>query len=458
MGRAQGGQADGVTAIVWFRRDLRVHDHPPLALALRDHETVVPVFVRDPRLPGRFPSSRREAFLHGSLAVLRESLRARGGELVVREGRPEQVLADLARETGASELRFASDVSPFARARDARVEEAMLTAGVRVRRSGGNFVRDTRGPRPYQVFTPYHRTWLEQPRRPVHPDPGRVRVPDGLDPGAIPAAGPLEHHPPGELAGRERAQAWLRDGVADYASGRRHDDMLHGTSRLSMHLHFGTVSARWLEECAARDGSAGAGRWRRQLAWRDFYAHVLYHHPANAHQAMKSEPEWDHDDGLIAAWKEGRTGYPIVDAGMRQLAQTGFMDNRARLIVGSFLTKDLHQDWRVGEAHFMAQLLCGDEAQNNGNWQWIASTGVDPQPYFKRIYNPVLQQRRHDPEGAYVRHFVPELARVPLDVLAEPWRLSPAEREAYGAGAYPDPVVDHARERRRAIERYRAVR
>ena len=445
-----------MTAIVWFRRDLRVHDHPPLWLALRDHATVVPVFVLDRRIPeGRFPSENRERFLLGSLHVLREELRRRGGELFVRAGRPEQVLAGLAAETGATELRFASDVSPFARARDARVEAAMRAAGVRVRRSGGNFVADTREERPYQVFSAFHRRWLERPRRPVHDAPARVPVPGGLDAGDLPPAPRLEHHPPGEIEARRRAEAWLRDGLADYASGRRHDDMLHGTSRLSMHLHFGTVSARELEQRARERRSEGAKAWRRQLAWRDFYAHVLHHHPRNAREAMKPEPEWDHDDELVAAWKEGRTGYPIVDAGMRQLARTGFMDNRARLITASFLTKDLHQDWRVGEAHFMELLFCGDEAQNNGNWQWIASTGVDPQPFFKRLYNPVLQQRRHDPEGAYVRHYVPELRDVPPEVLAEPWKLSAGERDAYGAGSYPAPIVDHAVERRRAIERYR---
>jgi deoxyribodipyrimidine photo-lyase len=451
-----------VTALVWFRRDLRVHDHPPLALALREHERVVPVFVRDRRITdGRFPSPRREAFLHGSLAALREQLRERGGELIVREGRPEQVLPELARATGATELRFASDVSPFARARDERVEQALSAAGIRPRRSGGNFVADTREEKPYRVFSPFHRRWRERPRRPVHDAPERVPVPEGMEPGEIPSASELEHHPAGELHGRRRMEAWLAAGVARYADGRRHDDMLQGTSKLSMHLHFGTISARELEERARQVAGRGPERYVRQLAWRDFYAHVLYHHPANSRNAMRSEPEWEHDDELVAAWAEGRTGYPIVDAGMRQLARTGFMDNRARLITASFLTKDLHQDWRAGEAHFMRLLLCGDEAQNNGNWQWIASTGVDPQPFYKRLYNPVLQQRRHDPEGAYVRAHVPELAGVPLERLAEPWRMTREEQRAARVEIgrdYPSPLVEHAAERRRAIERYRAVR
>jgi deoxyribodipyrimidine photo-lyase len=442
-----------VTALVWFRRDLRVHDHPPLHLALHEHEDVVPVFVLDPRLleAGRFPSANRAAFLLGSLADLRESLRARGGELVVRAGEPERVLADLARETGATEVRFASDVSPFAQARDRRVEAALRAAGVRPRRSGGNFVADTREEKPYRVFSPFHRRWEGRGRRPVHPAPRRVPVPAGLDAGAIPAPGRVLPYPPGETAGRKRLDVWLRDGIHEYVSGRKHDRMVGGTSELSMYFHFGCISAREAEARALEAGGRGAAAWRRQLAWRDFYGHVLYHHPGNARSAMKAEPDWDSDDERLAAWKEGRTGFPIVDAGMRQLAQTGFMHNRPRLITASFLTKDLHLDWRAGEAHFMEHLLCGDEAQNNGNWQWIASTGVDPAPFFKRLYNPRLQQERHDPDGSYVRLWVPELRDVPLEDLAEPWR-----NPVLGLD-YPEPIVDHAAERKVAIEAYKAA-
>ena len=202
----------------------------------------------------------------------------------------------------------------------------------------------------------------------------------------------------------------------------------------------------------------------RQLAWRDFYAHVLLHNPGNARHAYQRDYErleWDDDPELLDAWRDGRTGYPVVDAAMRQLLATGWMHNRGRLIVGSFLTKDLHLDWRHGEAHFMRHLLCGDEASNNGNWQWIASVGVDPAPYFRRMYNPMTQQRRHDPGGEYVRRWVPELHAVPDTKLAEPWTMSEDEQRAAGCviGAdYPAPVVDHKEERERALARYRAVR
>ena len=233
--------------------------------------------------------------------------------------------------------------------------------------------------------------------------------------------------------------AWLREGIEHYAD--RHDRLAGGTSVLSPYLHFGCVSARELEQRAGRHDA-----YTRQLAWRDFYAHVLLHHPGNARHAYRRELdgiEWDGEDAHFDAWREGRTGYPVVDAGMRQLAATGWMHNRARLITACFLVKDLHIDWRRGEQHFMRLLLDGDQANNNGNWQWISSVGVDPAPLHRRLYNPVLQQQRHDPDGEYVRRWVPELEDIPLEQLATPW-------EAGG----PEPIVDHAVERRRTLAAY----
>ena len=454
------------TAIVWFRRDLRVHDHPALTAAHREADRIVPVFVLDPRLldAGRFPSANRAWFLLAALRELRAALRERGGELFVRAGRPEHVLAELARETGADAVHFASDVSPFALARDRRVEAALA-----VRRHPGNFVADVGAPRtsgggPFAVFSPFWRRWEQLPRRAVHGAPRTLAVPDGLDAGAIPA-GPrpeaADPFPPGETAARERLRRWLAGGLERYHD--RHDRLAGGTSELSPYLHFGCVSAREVEQRARAKGGAGAAAFVRQLAWRDFYAHVLLHHPGNARHAHRRQfdaLEWEDDAEALDAWRTGRTGFPVVDAAMRQLLHQGWMHNRARLIAGSFLTKDLHLDWRAGEAHFMRHLLCGDEAQNNGNWQWIASVGVDPAPYFRRLYNPIAQQRRHDPDGEYVRRWCPELRDVPLAKLAEPWTMTQEEQAAAGCtiGAdYPAPIVDHARERRRAIERYRAV-
>jgi deoxyribodipyrimidine photo-lyase len=456
------------TAIAWLRRDLRVHDHPALCAAARA-DRVLPVFVLDDRLLGARP---RAWFLRRSLEELRDALRERGGDLVLRHGAPERELVALARQTGATTLHHARDVSPFATARDARVAAALEEAGVRVVVHPGTFVVDdvaeprTQAGRPYSVFSPFHRAWEELPRRDVLDPPDRLRLPGGVDPGAIPdtlprdpgLADPLA---PGEAAARARMGEFLVHELAGYAD--RHDHLPGGTSRLSAHLHFGTLSARELEATARRHRGAGRGAFVRQLAWRDFYAHVLLHHPGNARHAFRPEMdalEWADDDAGFEAWAEGRTGFPVVDAGMRELRARGWMHNRARLICASFLVKDLHVDWRRGEAHFLQWLLCGDAASNNGNWQWVSSVGVDPAPYFRRLYNPVAQQKRHDPDGDYVRRWVPELRRVPLERLAEPWKMPPAEQEAYGCVIgrdYPEPIVDHAHERQRAIARYRAV-
>lgn len=464
------------TAIVWLRRDLRLHDHPPLVAALAVHERVVPVFVLDPALlGGRFASGPRIAFLLACLRELDGALGTCGSGLVVRHGAPAQELPALAAEAGARAVHWASDATPYALARDRRVRAALAEAGVDAVPGPGNFVADVGRPRttagrPFTVFTPFHRAWAALERRPVHRAPAQLPpLPPRLERGAIPALRDLgltdELHeravPAGEAAARKQLAAWLAADVGAY--GERHDRVAGGSSLLSAALRFGCLSPREVEERARRHGGAGAAAFVRQLAWRDFYAHVLLHHPANRereHQERMRALEWDDDPALLSAWQEGRTGYPLVDAGMRQLRASGWMHNRARLVVGSFLTKDLQLDWRAGEAWFMRWLLDGDVAQNNGNWQWIASVGVDPAPAFRRLLNPTLQQQRHDPDGVYVRRWVPELRAVPDERLAEPWRMSEAEQEAAGCAIgsdYPAPVVDHAEERRRALDRYRAT-
>jgi deoxyribodipyrimidine photo-lyase len=317
------------------------------------------------------------------------------------------------------------------------------------------------------VFTPFWRTQRELPRRAVLAAPERLTLPDGLDPGELPAGPALADElpepfcPPGETAARRALEAWL-DGPIDHYAGR-HDDLSGGTSGLSAHLRWGCISAREVEQRAQDRGGDGAAAFVRQLAWRDFYAHVLLLFPDNARREFQPRYrglEWADDPQLLEAWTSGRTGYPLVDAGMRQLAATGWMHNRARMVVGSFLTKDLHLDWRAGEAWFERMLLDGEPAQNNGNWQWIASTGVDPAPYFRRMFNPVLQQQKFDPDGTYVRRWVPELREVPAARLAEPWTMSAGEQHASHCiigEDYPQPVVDHAQERQVAMARYRAA-
>jgi len=413
------------TALVWFRRDLRVHDHPPLRAALDAFERVVPVFVLDPRLlDGRFESEYRATFLFDCLKDLRQALQERGGNLVVARGRPEAELPELAREHGATAAYFASDVSPFAMARDQRVEAALRQAGVEPRRTPGNFIADIGKLEPYSVFSPFWRAWQALPRRDVHGAPRTVTVPSDMRVGAIPAAGRRGDQHGGEAAGRKRMLAF---DPATYDEARV--NMARETSRLSAYLHFGCVSARELETRAH-------GQYARQLAWRDFYAHVLLAHPRNLHHAHQQEMdalEWEGEDEHFHAWCEGRTGYPAVDAGMRQLAQTGWMHNRARLITASFLVKDLHIDWRRGEQHFMRYLIDGDVAQNNGNWQWISSVGVDPAPLYRRFYNPTLQLQRHDPDGDYVARWAPDSQTI-------------------------TPIVDHATERKRTLEAYGRAR
>ena len=464
------------TALVWLRRDLRLHDHPPLTAALAAHERVVPVFVLDPALlHGRFASGPRTSFLLGCLRELDAALRERGSGLVVRHGEPARELGALAAETGAQAVHWASDATPYALARDRRVRDVLAKAGVAAVPGPGTFVADVGKPRttagrPFTVFTPFHRAWAALDRRPVHRAPAELPpLPSHLARGALPSLADLgladeltaRAVEPGEAAARGALARWLSHDLDGY--GERHDRLSGGTSALSPYLRFGCLSALETEQRARRHGGAGAAAFTRQLAWRDFYAHVLLHHPDNRlreHQERMRALEWDDDAELLAAWEDGRTGYPLVDAGMRQLARTGWMHNRARLVVGSFLTKDLHIDWREGERHFARLLLDGEPAQNNGNWQWIASTGADPAPYFRRLFNPMTQQRKFDPDGAYVRRWVPELRDVPDKKLPEPWTMDDAEQVAAGCVIgrdYPAPIVDHAEEREVAKARYGAA-
>jgi deoxyribodipyrimidine photo-lyase len=463
-----------VTAIVWFRRDLRVHDHPALRAALAGGERVVPVFCLDDRLlHGRHASGPRTQFLLECLADLDESLRQRGSGLVVRRGPPERELAKLAGEVAAGELHFTSDISPFARERGERTRATLTGAGVELHAHPGlTAIDDARSPRtqsgkPYTVFTPFHRSWEREDRRDVLGAPRSLpALPGGLAKGRIPSLHSLglrqevgEPPPGGERAARRRLSRFLQRDVDGYGGGR---DALgeDSTSRLSPYLHFGCVSAREVE---SRLGAGeGPQAFRRQLCWRDFHHHVLAHFPRNARsefqQRYRGKLRWSRARGRFASWCEGQTGFPLVDAGMRQLLREGWMHNRARLVAGSFLTKDLGIDWRWGERHFMRLLVDGDQANNNGNWQWIASVGTDPQPVFRRIYNPARQMETHDPGGAYVRRYVPELAAVPDAYLREPWTMPAEVQRAAGCqigSDYPRPIVDHAQARREALERYR---
>jgi deoxyribodipyrimidine photo-lyase len=460
-----------VTVVLWLTRDLRVHDQPALRAALDRGDGIVPVFCFDDRLlRGRHASGPRTQFLLECLADLDERL---DGLLVIRRGAPERELPQLAREADATELHFSADSGPFARR---RIERVVQAAGIEcIGHPGLHAVDDldavrTQAGRPYSVFSPFHRAWLAEPRRAVLGRPRAFgRLPAGVRKGTLPTLADLgltqevsDPLPGGETAARERLARFLRDGVATYADD--HDALgSDRTSRLSPYLHFGCLSPREIEERLPR--GAGPDAFRRQLGWRDFYHHVLLHFPRNAHSEFQERYRgaiaWSRAERRYAAWCDGRTGYPLVDAGMRQLRREGWMHNRARLVVGSFLTKHLGIDWRWGERHFMRLLIDGDEANNNGNWQWIASVGTDPQPAFRRIYNPARQLERHDPGGRYVRRHVPELRAVPDRYLAEPWTMP--EEVQRGCGCvigrdYPEPVVDHREARQQALARYAAAR
>jgi len=477
------------SALLWLRRDLRVHDHPALRAAIDGAERVVPVFCFDDGLlKGRHASGPRTQFLLECLADLDRSFRTRGSRLFVRHGPPQRELAALARDLGAEAVHFSADVGPFARRRQLAVSRALAQDGVDAVAHPGQFAVDQLEPirtgagDPYTVFTPFYRRWMQEPRRDVLGAPRRLPDPEATETtratraaeatGVEAAAGELpelselgleqaliDPMPGGEMEGRKALERFLAGPVDDYGDTR---DQLAGgqVSRLSPYLHFGCLSPREIEHRLKEGDSAGA--FRRQLCWRDFYAHVLGHFPANARSEYqpryRGTIRWSHARNRFEAWCEGRTGYPTVDAGMRQLGREGWMHNRARLLTGSFLTKDLGIDWRWGERWFMRLLLDGDEASNNGNWQWIASVGVDPQPAFRRIFNPARQQERFDADGVYVRRYVPELERVPDEYLAEPWRMPLDVQERVGCRIgrdYPEPIVDHPQARQQALERYR---
>jgi deoxyribodipyrimidine photo-lyase len=453
-----------MTALLWYRRDLRIADHPALHAALED-DRVVPVFCFDDRLlHGRHASGPRTQFLLECLRDLDRSLRKRGSGLVIRHGRPERELSRLAREVGATAIHASADPGPFAARRDARVADLVLHPGL----GAVDEPLLTKAGKPYTVFTPFHRAWLAAGRRDVLPAPRKLPpLPAKVRKGRVPSLAALgleqevaEPLPGGEAAGRERMRRFLADGVREYGDG--HDALdREGTSRLSAYLHFGCVSVRELEAGLPR--GAGADAYRRQLCWRDFFHGVLQRFPANARSEFQERYRggrlrWSYARRRFERWCAGQTGFPLVDAGMRQLLREGWMHNRARLVVGSFLTKDLGIDWRWGERHFMRLLIDGDEANNNGNWQWIASVGVDPAPAFRRIFNPALHMERFDPDGGYVRRYVPELRAVPDRYLREPWTMPLALQRDIGCvigSDYPAPIVDHAQARREALTRYR---
>ncbi|MER5402818.1 deoxyribodipyrimidine photo-lyase [Streptomyces sp. NPDC002599] len=439
-------------SIVLFTSDLRLHDHPPLRAALDGADAVVPLFVRDEAVAGAgFTAPNRMAFLADCLTDLDAGLRDRGGRLVVRSGDVAAEVAKAAAETDADAVHVAAGVSAYAQRREERLRAALETRGRRLHVHEAVVTALAPGAVTpaasdhFAVFTPYHRRWARQPLRDPVAAPRSVRVPDGVGSEAIPSRPDVSGVSEGlarggETEARKRLTAWLRDGIGAYED--RHDDLPgDATSRLSPHLHFGTLSPVELVHRARGAGGPGAEAFVRQLAWRDFHHQVLAARPdASAadyrprHDRWRSGAEAQED---VEAWREGRTGYPVVDAAMRQLRHEGWMHNRGRLLTASFLVKTLYVDWRVGARHFLDLLVDGDVADNQLNWQWMAGTGTDSRP--NRVLNPLTQARRYDPEGVYVRRWVPELAGIAGRAVHEPWKLQDLDPVARD---YPDPIVD----------------
>ncbi|MFC4149043.1 cryptochrome/photolyase family protein [Micromonospora mangrovi] len=425
------------TAVVLLTRDLRVHDHPALATACAAFDRVVPLFVLDPALTALSPNRTR--FLHQSLAELREALRERGGDLVIRRGDPVAETIRLAREVHAEGIGLSADVSRHAHRRQERLRAECERHRLFLRLFPGLTIVDPGALRPtggdhYRVFSPYFRAWQGVALREELAAPERVRLPDGIDPGRLPAppkGDSPDAAPGGERVAQRRLTGWLPT-LKRYDD--IHDDMAGDeTSRLSPYLRFGCLSPLSVANRAGgRDGP-----FVRQLCWRDFYYQVTDAFPEISGVAYRrgATEEWREDGEALTAWAEGRTGMPIVDAGMRQLRAEGWMHNRARLITAGHLTKTLRLDWRPGVKVFSRWLLDGDVANNSGNWQWVAGTGNDSRPY--RGFNPVRQAERYDPVGAYVRRWVPELASVEGKAIHQPWRLPPEVRRTLD---YPPPL------------------
>ena len=463
------------TTVHWFRRDLRLRDNTALLRAAAEGERVVPVFVLDDAiLARRDTGAARVRFLLGCLHELAERLAERGSRLFVVRGDPAVEIPRVARAAGAATVHWNKDYEPFARARDARVTEALAAAAVRACAWKDQVLFEereilTNDGRPYTVYTPYARTWRTRspappaglPRLPPPPDDldlPTIALPDAASLGFASAA---DLPAPGELAAHARLKRFAEERLADYADARNHPAE-PGTSQLSPYLRFGAVSIRSVYAATTGRGN-GAKTFSGELVWRDFYQQLLFHHPNAEREAFRPPMRslaWENDRALFKAWQNGETGYPMVDAAMRQLRAIGWMHNRCRMIVASFLTKDLLIDWRWGERHFMRELVDGDLAANNGGWQWAASTGTDAQPWF-RIFNPVAQGERFDPEGAYVRRWLPELAEVPARWIHRPWDLAPLEAAAAGVTlgtTYPERIVRHEERRALALAMYGATR
>ena len=468
------------TSIVWFRRDLRCFDHAALSHALRNSTRVFCVFVFDTEILNLLAdkTDRRVDFIWHSIKELDKTLSTMGGGLIVRHGAAREMIPQLVQELGATAVYTNRDYEPAAVMRDAAIAKTLKKSGIAFNAFKDQVIFEReevmRGPgRPYSVFTPYKNAWLKRVTGNdlvPHPVAEYTHAFARPEPAALPTLSALGFQAtdlfqlgvkPG-MSGAQAAWDAFQNTLAKYDEVRD-NPALDATSHLGVHLRFGTISIRELARTAHYGSGKGAQVWLSELIWREFFQMILYHHPRVMTQAYRTEFDalaWETHPERFTAWCVGRTGYPVVDAAMRQLNQTGFMHNRLRMIAASFLTKDLHLHWLQGERYFAQKLLDYDLASNNGNWQWAASTGCDAQPYF-RIFNPVTQSERFDPQGVFIKRYVPELAAINAREIHAPWQISPIEQQIYGVIVgrdYPAPIVDHDVARVKALAMFKGIK
>jgi deoxyribodipyrimidine photo-lyase len=469
--------------LIWFRHDLRLHDHPALAAALAGGRRVLPVFVLDDEAAGPWRHGGASRWwLKGSLASLGADLADRGAPLLLARGRAETIIPALAAAIGAPEVHAGRAMEPWAREQSRRVHEALHDAGRALTLHTTVILREPHGfnsgsGKPYAVYTPFAKAMFAA-GEPGDPLPAPTAIP-GLDPPAggetleslglypVPgepdwAAGFGAQWQPGEAGAARRLQAFIARAIAGYDTARNLPGT-EGTSGVSPHLRFGEISPRQVWHAARAAAGSGVETWLKEILWREFAYHLLWHRPEMPDRNLRREFDafpWAPDEALLEAWKRGRTGYPIVDAGMRQLWQTGWMHNRVRMVAGSLLVKHLLQPWQAGEAWFWDTLVDADLASNSASWQWVAGCGTDAAPYF-RVFNPVLQGEKFDADGTYVRRFVPELAKLPAAFIHKPWEAPPALLAGCGVTLgrdYPRPIVGPAEGRDRALAAFAALR
>ncbi len=467
--------------IRWFRRDLRLQDNLALHEAIASGHPVIPLFIFDSAiLTSPRTGAPRLAFMLKALEVLNRALKDAGSQLVIRHGNPKDILTELVTETHARGLYFNLDYSPFARKRDNEIQKTLdieiHTHHDAILLPPGAVMKDNGDP--YQVFTPFKKKWnlIEKPPiSEIEMKPEHFAPLDNIKSDDIPTLQKLGFETnvpiPGadEDTAHQMLKSFIKNGIEHYTDQRNNltiapfaDNREAGSSYLSPYLRLGMLSPRqvyWAAHDAYQDTSSKSVKksietYVSELTWREFYMHILYHYPHVDRHNFRREYdnlEWINNEEDLQAWKEGKTGYPIVDAPMRQLKAIGWIPNRARMIVASFLTKDLLVHWQYGELHFMQWLLDGDPAANNGGWQWAAGTGTDAQPYF-RIFNPVAQSKKHNPDGTYIRHWIPELKNIPDKYIHTPWEMDEPPVD------YPAPIVDHSAARERTLSAFKAIK